>query len=109
MADEKKNEQVLTGPYVPVRIKPLEGEEIVLKESELAILVVMDQATGAPVVYNIQHTPLRAFAKALLNEALDLYRLTSTANTTVSILEKRFAEAAAKAGGKKIDLPFDGK
>ena len=63
--------------FVPVRIKPAEGEEVVLNENDLAVLVVLDPSTGQPVVYNIQNCPLRAFARMLMNEALMLYQLTS--------------------------------
>lgn len=111
MHDDKKEtgeEKIAETPVEPVKIKPAIGAEIVLDPAEMAILVTLDTRTGAPVVHNIQNCPLRAYAKMLLNEALNLYNLTSQANTTIAVLERHMIDAS-KGGGKKkdgIELPF---
>lgn len=90
--------------YVPVRIKPAQGEEVVLKENDLAVLIVMDPTTGAPVVYDIQNCPLRGFARMLMNEALMLYQLTSQGHTTVALLKKDLVMGAQQQKGK-LEVP----
>ena len=95
-------------PVEPIKIKPADGEEIVLKPTDMALLVVLDTTNGAPTVYGVQHVHLRAYAKMLLNEALNLYNLTSIANTTVSALEQRMISAAKEKKPSLLD-PFHKK
>lgn len=83
------------------------GNEIELKKTDMAILVVLDTTTGFSSVYNIQNAARSAYARMLLNEAKDLYSVNANAYAVAEVVIdslNKAMEANKNKGGLK--LPF---
>lgn len=102
---EEKTEGSQEPVVEAVKVKPASGEEITLKDTDLAILVVVDPVSSITTVSNVQNCPSRAYAKMVLREALDMYALVTQVKTTMLSLETMFK----KAGKKGLELPWGEK
>ena len=110
MVDETKPDTNLETPAPVINKKVIgaTGNEIELQPSDMAIMIVLDAQTGNPAIYNIQGVPRAAFARMLLHEGLDLYRLNSTCSGTANLVQDALMKAMdSKKRG--LILPFQGK
>lgn len=104
---ENTNNEVPVTDEVKVELKKVvleNGEALELQAHEMAVLVTFDTKTGGTQVLNVQHCPLRGYAKMLLNEAMDIYTRIEIATGTARALE---VEAQNKKKG--FTIPGFGK
>lgn len=92
----------------PRKIVLSNGQELTLKPTDMAVVVMFDTVSGQPAVFDIQNTPHRAYSMMILNEALRLYDLSSYVNSVAKVFGAIVAEASKKKPGLQLPTILGG-